>query len=148
VRPASPEDDRLRPFAPPVVAAGLRRKTLRELPLKRTIEIDLATNETVYTFQSGEFGAAPARIEAIGMDLGYTFLKRHRISEYDPLLARTEIVQRTTMRRKDWSVRIESRTCLTATRKAFQFSADLEAFEDDEPFGRRTWQMAIPRQLV
>ena len=58
---------------------------LRELPLKRTIEIDLATNETVYTFQSGEFGAALARIEAIGMDLGYTFLKRHRISEYDPL---------------------------------------------------------------
>ena len=33
------------------------------------------------------------------MDLGYTFLKRHRISEYDPLSAQTEIVQRTTMRR-------------------------------------------------
>ena len=52
------------------------------------------------------------------------------------------------MRRKDWSVRIESRTRLSATRDAFQFSADLEAFEDDEPFGQRSWQLSIPRQLV
>ena len=52
--------------------ATARHKTLRELPLRRTIEIDLATNETVYTFQSGEFGAALARIEAIEMDLGST----------------------------------------------------------------------------
>jgi hypothetical protein len=52
------------------------------------------------------------------------------------------------MRRKNWSVRIESRVRLSATRDAFQFSADLEAFEDDEPFGHRTWQLAIPRQLV
>ena len=148
VRPASPADDRLRPFEPPVAAAGPRRQTLRELPLKRTIEIDLASNETVYAFQSGEFGAALARIEAIGMDLGYTFLKRHRISEFDPLSAQTEIVQRMTMRRRHWSVRIESRTRLSATRDAFQFSADLEAFEDDEPFGQRNWQLTIPRQLV
>jgi hypothetical protein len=148
VRPPSPADDYLRPFEPPAAAAGPRRQTLRELPLRRTIEIDLATNETVYTFQSGEFGAALARIEAIGMDLGATFLKRHRISEYDPLSAQTEIVHRTTMRRPDWSVRIESRVRLIATREKFQFSADLEAFEDDEPFSQRTWQIAIPRQLV
>jgi hypothetical protein len=102
----------------------------------------------VYTFQSGEFGAALARIEAIAMDLGYTFLKRHRISEYDPLSAQTEIVQRMTMRRQNWSVRIESRARLTATRENFQFSAELEAFEDDEPFAHRSWELAIPRQLV
>jgi hypothetical protein len=148
VRPPAPDDERLRPFEPPVAAAGLRRKTLCELPLKRTIEIDLATNETVYTFQSGEFGAALARIEAIGMDLGSTFLKRHRISEYDPLSAQTEILLRTTMRRRDWSMRIESRVRLSATRDAFQFSAELEAFEGDQPFAQRTWQLAIPRQLV
>jgi uncharacterized protein len=148
VRPASPDDDHLRAFEPPVAAVGRRSKTLREQPLKRTIEIDLATNETVYTFQSGEFGAALARIEAIEMDLGYTFLKRHRISEYDPLSAQTEIVQRMTMRRKHWSVRIESRARLSATRDAFQFSADLEAFEDDEPFGQRSWQLTVPRELV
>jgi uncharacterized protein len=148
VRPPAPDDEQLRPFEPPSAAPTTRHKTLRELPLRRTVEIDLATHETVYTFQSGEFGAALARIEAIEMDLGYTFLKRHRISEYDPLSAQTEIVQRMTMRRKDWSVRIESRARLGATRDAFQFSAELEAFEDDEPFGQRSWQLAISRQMV
>ena len=148
VRPPAPEDQRLRPFEPPTAAPGVRHQRLRELPLRRTIELDLATNETVYTFQSGEFGAALARIEPIEMDLGYTFLKRHRISEYDPLSAQTEVVQRTIMRRTDWSVRIECRTRLTATRTTFQFSADLEAFEDGEPFAQRSWQISIPRALL
>ena len=71
-----------------------------------------------------------------------------RISEYDPLSAQTEVVHKTIMRRKDWSVRIESRVRLSATRDAFQFSAELEAFEDDQPFGQRSWQLSIPRQLV
>jgi putative CocE/NonD family hydrolase len=148
VRPPSPDDEGLRPFEPPAAAPGVRHQRLRELPLRRTIELDLATHETVYTFQSGEFGAALARLEPIDMDLGYTFLKRHRISEYDPLSAQTEVVQRTVMRRSDWSVRIECRTHLTATRTTFQFGADLEAFEGEEPFAHREWQVAIPRQLV
>jgi hypothetical protein len=148
VRPPAPEDASLRPFEPPLAAPGTRARTLRELPLKRTIETDLATHETVYTLQTGEFGAALARIEPIEMDLGYTFLKRHRISEYEPLSARTEVVQRTTMRRADWSVRIECRTHLAATRTLFQFSADLEAFEGDEPFARREWQVSIPRDMT
>jgi hypothetical protein len=147
VRPPAPDDHWLRPFAPPA-AAGARPRRPRETPLRRTIELDLATNETVYTFQSGEFDAAPARIEPIAMDLGYTFLKRHRISEYDPLSAHTEVVQKTVMRRTDWSVRIECRTRLSATRTSFQFSGELEAFEGDEPFARREWRVAIPRQLV
>ena len=148
VRPPSPDDAWLRPFQPPAAAPGVRHRRLREMPLRRTIELDLATNETVYTFQSGEFGAALARIEPIQMDLGYTFLKRHRISEYDPLSAQTEVIQRTTMKRTDWSVRIECRTRLIATRTTFQFSADLEAFEGDLPFAHREWQVAIPRVLV
>jgi putative CocE/NonD family hydrolase len=147
-RPPAVEDAGLRPFEPPLAAPGTRAKTLRELPLKRTIETDLATHETVYTLQTGEFGAALARIEPIEMDLGYTFQKRYRISEYDPLSARTEIVQRTTMRRADWSVRIECRSRLSASKAAFQFSAEVEAFEGDERFARRDWQLDIPRDLT
>ena len=32
-------------------------------------------------------------------------------------------------------MRIRSRVRLSATRDAFQFGAELEAFEDDQPFG-------------
>ena len=34
-------------------------------------------------------------------------------------------------------MRIESRVRLSATRDAFQFSAELEAFEGDQPFAQR-----------
>ena len=53
--------------------------------------------------------------------------RSHRISDTDPLTARTELVQRVTMRRGDWSVRVESRAALTATAEAFHFAARLEA---------------------
>ncbi len=148
VRPPSADDRRLRPFEPPAAAPGVRHQRLRELPLRRTIELDLATHETVYTLQAGDFGAEHARIEPIDMDFGHSFLKRHRILEYDPLSAETEIEQQTTLRRSDWSVRIECRTRLSATPTTFEFGAEVEAFEGEDRFAHRQWQLAIPRQLV
>ena len=148
VRPPDPRDEALRPFEPPTAAPGTRPKTLRSLPLRRTLEIDLPTGETVYTLKTGEFDAALARLEPIEMDLGYVFTKRHRIGETDPLSAQTEIIQRTTMRRQEWSVRIDCRSRFWATRDGFHLAADLEAFEGDEPFAGRTWQLSIPRALV
>jgi hypothetical protein len=60
----------------------------------------------------------------------------------------TEFEQRASLRRGDWSVRVESRTRLTATRETFQFSADVEAFVGDETFVKRSWQLKIPRNMV
>ena len=79
------------------------------------------------------------------MDLGSTFLKRHHLRD-DPLSAQT-IVQRTTMRREDWSVRIRSRVRLSATRDAFQFGA---VRGRSRTTGRSAahLQLAISRQLV
>jgi hypothetical protein len=147
VRPPRAEDAALTPFEPPVAGPSSLHKTLRRLPIRRSVEVDLVTNETVHTLHMGEFGAALTRIEPIDMDLGYTFLKRHRIAESDPLSAQTEIVQKTTMRRTGWAVRIECRSHLTASAENFQFAADIEAYEGDQLFARRTWRVAIPRVL-
>ena len=119
--------------------------------MRRTIEIDLATNEMVYTLRGdgGEFGgAALARIEEIGLDIGYTLTKRYRILEEDALSAETELTQSATLTRGDWSIRLECRTRLTATSEAFQFSGDLQAFEGTAPFASRNWVLAIPRKLL
>ncbi len=151
VRPPSNADRELRRFERPEGASSGEQKKLRRLPLRRTIEVDLATNETVHTLygDGGELGGASlARIEAIDLDLGYTFLRRYRIIETDPLSAQTEIVQRTSFKRADWQVRIECRTRLTATIDGFQFSADLDAFEGEELFAHRDWQITLPRDLV
>ncbi len=151
VRPPRPDDEKLRPFEPPEAAPAEDRKKLRHMVMRRTIETDLTSNETVFTLRGdgGELGGASlARIESIDLDLGYTLLRRHRIGENDPLSAQTEFVQTTTLQRGDWSVRIECRTRLTATQESFQFTGDLEAFEGQAPFARREWILTIPRTLV
>jgi hypothetical protein len=151
VRQPDPEDAQLTPFESPETASGASHKPLRPLPFQRTVEMDLASNETVYTLSSdgGEFGGhSLAHLEDIAMDLGYTFTKRHRISETDPLTAKTEIVQKVRMHRENWMIRVESRVRLAATAETLQFSAELDAYENDEPVVERVWDLAVPRKLV
>jgi uncharacterized protein len=73
VRPPREADAALPAFAPPLAAPGTRHRKLQHLDMSRRIEIDLTTNEMIYTLEAGEFpGAALARIEEIDLDLGYT----------------------------------------------------------------------------
>lgn len=149
VRPPRNADAQLPEFGPPLAAPGVRHRKLQHLDMRRTIEIDLTTNEMIYTLEAGEFpGAALARIEEIDLDLGYTQMKRYRILEDDPLSAATEFAQSAVLRREGWSVRIDCRTRLTATAQAFQFTGDLEVFENDAPFAARRWTLSIPRKLL
>jgi uncharacterized protein len=150
VRRSDPADAKLRRFKPPEVAPGSKHKPLRPLPFQRTMELDLASNEMVYTLSSdaGEFGGhALARLEEIEMDLGYTLMKQHRIADTDPLSAKTEITQKIRMRRENWAVRIESRVRVSAALEHLQFDAELTAYENEEKVASRSWQTTIPRKL-
>jgi uncharacterized protein len=151
VRPPTPEDAVLAPFPPPERAPPLEHTKLRPAPFKRTIERDLATNETIYTIFSdgGEFdGAALARVEAIDLDVGYTILKRFRIGENDPLSAKAEVIQKTLLRRGPWSTRIETHTQLSATKEAFHLKAELSTYEGNDMAFSRSWDEVIARDLV
>ena len=75
-------------------------------------------------------------------------MKLYRILEDDPLSAQTEMAQTTTLRRDGLNIRIDCRTRLASTADAFQFSADLDAFENDVPFASRNWVIAIPREFL
>ncbi len=150
VRPPDPADAQLVPFQPPESAAGPAQRLMRPLPLRRTVELDLPTGEFLYTLRSdgGEFGGHElARLEDIEMDLAYTFVKRHRIAEGEPLSARTDIEQTVRMQREDWSVKIESRANLSSLADALHFTAELTAVENDQLFLTRTWDVKIPRRL-
>ncbi|MCZ7596742.1 MAG: CocE/NonD family hydrolase [Gammaproteobacteria bacterium] len=150
-RPPRPEDGALREFEPPEAAPGTPHTKLRRMPMRRSIEIDLTTNEMVYTLRGdgGELaGASLARIEDIDLEIGYVITKRYRILEDDPLSAQTELVQQARFRRGDWTIRLECRSTLRATRDAFQFDCDLEAFEGEECVRRREFVRSIPRKLV
>jgi len=144
-------DATLPEFGLPEAAPGESMRKLRQLPMTRRIEIDLTTNETVYTLRSdgGELeGAALARIEAIGLDVGSRLMKRYRILESDPLSAQTEIHSMVSLRRGPWHVRIDCRSRLSTTAESFQFGCDLECHEGDRLTFEKSWNVAIPRQLL
>jgi hypothetical protein len=151
VRPADPADASLKPFPPPEAGPSTDHTSLKPARLRRTIERDLARNETVYTIVSegGDYeGAALARLHDIDLDVGHTLSRRFAISETDPLSARAEVVQKAILRRGEWQVRIETRTRLSATQEAFLLAVDLDAYEGDESAFSKHWEQTVPRELV
>ena len=150
VRPPDPSDSALRPFEPPERAAA-ETTELRPAPLKRLVERDRTTNETVYTVSSGRDdldSVKLTRIKAIGLDVGHTMLKRFRIGEEDPEMARAEVVQKTSFRRGTWKTRVETRTCFSSNSVDFLLDAELTAYEGDEVFFTHTWTRRIKRDLL
>ncbi|MEQ8507536.1 MAG: CocE/NonD family hydrolase [Rhodospirillaceae bacterium] len=151
VRPPRSEDEDLKPFKAPEAAPGTSHKKLRALPMQRGLEIDLTSNEMVYTLRSdgGEFdGASLAHIAEINLDIGYTLLKRYRIVETDPLSAVAEFEQSAVLRREGWNIKVLCKTRLTSTADAFEFTGSVESFEEGTAFVRRDWTMSIPRDFV
>ena len=151
VREPQSGDRNLRPFPPPEAAPPPEHTELRPSSLRRTIERDLATGETVYTtvVEGGDFGAAGlARVEAIDLEVGSSIVKRFCIRDDDPLSARAEVEQRSEPRRGNWRIRVETRTRLTSTGDTFELHADLDAFENGDRIFHRTWDRSIPRDLV
>ena len=50
--------------------------------------------------------------------------------------------------RRDWQVRVESRTRMRASREHFLIDAELDAYEGERRVFSRSWHAEIPRDLV
>jgi len=151
VRPPRAEDAELPGFEEPAIAPPLEQAGLQRARFKRSVERDLASGEAVYTYfseGSGGDGAAAVRLEPIGLDVGYAILRCLRILEQDPLAARAEVEQRTSFRRGEWRVAVESRVRLAATRTHFELEAELEAYEGERQVFARHWSRSIDRDHV
>ena len=151
VRPPDPIDDELQPFAAPEQAPLAEQTELRSAALKRTVERDLVTNQTIYTIfnDSSEVESEPsARFDAIDLDLDHTISRRFRIGEDDPLSAEAEVVQKTLFRRGTWKARVETRTRMTSTEVHFLLQAELKAYHAGEEFFARTWERRVRRDLL
>ena len=151
VRPPDPQDRLLSPLGEPERAPSPKPTELRPMPAHRTITHDPATNETVYTVsdEGGEsHQAALARVDAINLEVGHRMLKRFRIGEVDSLSARAEVVQTTVFKRSTWSVRIETRTCFSASVDAFNLQATLDAYEGQTCVFSKEWDCSLPRDMV
>ena len=149
VRPPDPSDAALRRFAAPERAAA-EITELRPAALKRIIERNRATNETVYTISSNVDSNNPklVRINAIDLEIGHTMLKRFRISEADPDGAQAEVILKTWFRRGPWKTRIETHTRFSSTADDFVLQGELAAYEGDAIFFTRAWNRRVKRRLL
>ena len=151
-RPPDLLDASLPPFAPAEAAGTTSTRTpLEPASFTRTIERDLVSNEIVYRLisQGGDFGtAALVRIEEIDIVLGHHVERHFRINQRDPLSASTEILERLTMARGPWQIRVEARTRLNATATHFILRAWLSVEEGGKVVFDREWEERIERKLL
>jgi hypothetical protein len=150
VRRPDSRDHELQPFDPPECAASEAHQ-LRPAPLKRIVERDVTTNETVYTIlsESGEHdGGTVVRLEAIDLNVSETMVKRFRIRDDDPLSASAEVEQKTSFERGQWKIRVENRCRLSSTEDDFLLEAELTAHEGGKQVFARKWNRRVKRDLV
>jgi len=152
VRPSHPDDATLAEFSPVEAAGSSSTRThLATAGFSRSIERDLVGHEVIYRMisEGGDFGESKLmRIEDIGLDLGHHVEHSFTIDERDPLSARTEIIERLSMRRDAWHIRISASIQLSATREQFILEANLTAHEGEDEVFNRDWREAIDRDLV
>ena len=151
VRPASPLDLELLPFAPPEAAAPPPLIDIHPGGVKRTVERHITTGETVYTTaldfdETGE--PALTRWEEIGLDVGHSIEEKFFIKENDPLSARAEIRHRTIAKRGGWSTHVDTFIRFYASIEHFHLEAVLEAFEGSSCIYSKSWNEVIARDNV
>lgn len=145
VRPPDPADAALPPLPPPEAPPPLRATVMEPARATRMnhhdVVGDVVTQEAIQ--DSGLY-----RLDDIDLTLRTVVTERYAMRPDDPLSARAEVASVVQMRRGAWRVETRTRTELTSTREAFRVQATLEAFEGEARVFCRSWDTAVPRDLV
>ena len=145
VRPPRKEDAELKDFPPPAGAAPLAKTVIRPGNIKRLIERNLASDESVFTRHED---TGTYRIDGIDLTVDQIKTGTYRIKANDPLSARIKIHWTQKLARGDWRVRTETETHFRATREEFLIEATLDAYEGDKRVYSQSWDRRIKRDLV
>ncbi len=144
-RAPGPLDARLPELPPEESAQPMAKTVLVPGRLARTVSHDAATDEVVQTVVND---TGTYRIDAIDLEVAEATTSHWRVRADDPLSARGDIATTVRRRRGSWSIRTEMRSTMSVTKDAWVIAASLEAFEGERRVFSRTWDSAIPRDLV
>jgi hypothetical protein len=111
----------------------------------RTVHHDLASDVVT---QEALQDSGLVRLDDIDLTVQTVVTERYDIRPDDPLSARAEVGTTLRMRRGEWRIETRTRTVLTATREEFRVQASLDAFEGEAGVFARSWNTAVPRDLV
>jgi putative CocE/NonD family hydrolase len=145
VRPPRDADDQLRRFDEPEAAPPPTKTIIQPARTHWTVMRDLANDRNVLEVLNDR---GTWRLEQIDLELSAKVTERYSYErdDHQSLKGWCEWVR--SFRRGDWSVRMESRTLLTADPTHFRIRATLDAFEGDSRLFARSWDTSIPRDLV
>jgi putative CocE/NonD family hydrolase len=116
--------------AVPLVAGGVRREFGQ----------DAASGEAYYRIIQEP---SVNRIPGIGADIGNAGVSEFHIRDNEPAAARVRVTREHSVRRGDWSVRVELETVLSQDQGAFHMKAQLRAWENGSPVCDRRWHDTI-----
>ncbi len=146
VRPPSPTDRKLKPFAEPEMAEAtpVTHHAVEEKH-RRSVTRDLFTGEIVVDFPRW---TGSRTLEDIGQTHVTSGLSRYTIREGDPLSARTDTEFRIEFQRKDATVVHHSKGSLTCDRTHFHVSMEVTLQENGRTVFERSWKKRIRRDMV
>ncbi len=145
------EADAPQPRALPVPERKTSRRPvtrLREGSLERSLSTDLTTGiqSSRVCIDGGVFGpVGRVRLDDTGTELGDISERIYAIDPNDPLSARATMEQESLFERSDWSVRIKTKSVMTATKTDFHLRASVECWDGGTPFHEVEWEHRIPR---
>ncbi|WP_290649835.1 CocE/NonD family hydrolase [Aquisalimonas sp.] len=145
VRPPRAEDANLPAFGKPE-GAPPETKRMVEPPhhnwyVHRDLAADVSTLEVV-----NDQGVE--HVEGIGMNVQSRTVEWYSSRDDDFDSIRGETLCERGLSRGDWKVRTVTRTILTSDAQSFYLHATLDAYESEFRVYSRTWNHAIPRQLL
>jgi putative CocE/NonD family hydrolase len=121
--------------------------TTLQAPAERhwTVSHNLATNKVSLNVINHD-----ARIKLDDADLIFGRYVQENYSYYNDLYdtVRGEVTQKRDFERGNWRVQTVTRTVLTSTRTHFLIRATLDAYEGDTRLFSKSWDEALPRDLI
>jgi putative CocE/NonD family hydrolase len=145
VRRPRPEDDALRPFAPPSGAAPATVTRLEPAHHNWLVTRDLENDVSTLTVVKDE---GRVLYEDVDLEVFETTTEWYSSCSDEFGSVRGEVVTEIGVQRGDWQLRTRTRTVLTSTETHFHLRAELDAFEGDIRVHSHNWDRKIPRRLV
>jgi predicted acyl esterase len=146
VRPTGNDEPTMSAFAEPEEGPAMALTQFEPAQSSNTVSRNVQTGRVEV---SAERGTGHYRIDGHGMVFGgRNSVEVMAITEGDPLSAESEANFASGMSRGDFNIRIEARTRLRATRDTFILTADLDVWEGEERILAKSWNSAIPRDLM
>jgi putative CocE/NonD family hydrolase len=142
VRPPRPEDDRLRPFDPPEMAANLPHTEIRTASRRKTTTHNAITGAVILTDHTDE---GCIKLLETNLEMDSTLTDTYRIVDGEPLSAEVECERTISLRREGWRIRLETHSRMTADAANFHVTNSLDAYEGAARVFAKTWHFSVPR---